>query len=256
MDSKFLINDGQHRKAAIIESIKHDESLANESIPIVFFKDQGLVKSQQMFTDLNKHAVNTSKSLNTLYNSNDELAVVTNRIIKQIDFFETYTEKEKDTLGKFSQKLFMLNNFYNANKMLFGNLDIDDNYDKALKFWKGVVRNIVEWNQLEDKSIKKISLRTDFIVTQGVVIIAFGKLGNYFLTSKIVDYDKYLAKLQKINWMRSNPIWEGKTLVNGKISRRDNHINLTYLQIKELIGIKLTEDELNYIAKNEGKKNE
>lgn len=256
MDSKFLINDGQHRKAAIIESIKHDESLANESIPIVFFKDQGLVKSQQMFTDLNKHAVNTSKSLNTLYNSNDELAVVTKRIIKQIDFFETYTEKEKDTLGKFSQKLFMLNNFYNANRMLFGNLDVSENYDKALRFWNGVANNIVEWNQLEDKSIKKISLRRDFIVTQGVVIVAFGKLGNYFLTSKIVDYDKYLSKLQKVNWMRSNPIWEGKTLVNGKISRRDNHINLTYLQIKELLGIKLSEDELNYVMKNEGKKNE
>lgn len=256
MDARFLINDGQHRKAAIIESLKNDESLMNESIPIVFFKDEGLIKSQQMFSDLNKHAVNTSKSLNTLYNSNDELAVITKKIIKSIDFFETYTDKEKDTIGKYSQKLFMLNNFYNANRMLFANLDIESNYEKALLFWRSVVDNIVEWRLMEDKKLSKVNLREDFIVTQGVVIVAFGKLGNHFLSSKITDYNKYLSKLQKINWMRSNPDWEGKTLINGRISRKDYHITLTYLRIKELIGIKLTEEETHYLKKNEVKSNE
>ena len=62
MNAKFLINDGQHRKKAIEEAIREDETLINETIPVVFFKDKGLARSQQMFTDLNKHAVNTSKS--------------------------------------------------------------------------------------------------------------------------------------------------------------------------------------------------
>ena len=42
MDAKLLINDGQHRKAAILEAIKEDESLLNETISVVFFQDQGL----------------------------------------------------------------------------------------------------------------------------------------------------------------------------------------------------------------------
>ena len=63
MDSVFLINDGQHRKAAIEAAMQEDDSLGKETISIVFFGDNGLERSQQMFTDLNKHAVKTSNSL-------------------------------------------------------------------------------------------------------------------------------------------------------------------------------------------------
>ena len=65
MDASFLINDGQHRKASIEAAITEDETLKNETISIVIYQDKGLVASQQMFTDLNKHAVTTSKSLTT-----------------------------------------------------------------------------------------------------------------------------------------------------------------------------------------------
>ena len=63
MDAKILINDGQHRKAAILEAISEDSTLLDETISVVFFEDQGLERSQQMFTDLNKHAVKTSNSM-------------------------------------------------------------------------------------------------------------------------------------------------------------------------------------------------
>ena len=93
MDSVFLINDGQHRKASIIEAIGEDETLANETISIVFYEDKGLERSQQMFTDLNKHAVKTSNSLSTLYDSRDELAVATRRVIESVSFFKKYTDQ-------------------------------------------------------------------------------------------------------------------------------------------------------------------
>lgn len=54
MTATFLINDGQHRKAAIIEAIEFDESLKDETIALVLYRDKGLVRSQQMFTDLGK----------------------------------------------------------------------------------------------------------------------------------------------------------------------------------------------------------
>lgn len=57
MTASFLINDGQHRKAAIEAAIAEDESLKEETISIVLYKDQGLQRSQQMFTDLNKDLV-------------------------------------------------------------------------------------------------------------------------------------------------------------------------------------------------------
>lgn len=100
MDAKFLINDGQHRKAAIIEALKEDASLGDETISIVFYADKGLERSQQIFTDLNKNAVKTSNSISELYDSRDQVAVITRNVIKRIDFLNTYTDKEKDILGR------------------------------------------------------------------------------------------------------------------------------------------------------------
>lgn len=85
MTASFLINDGQHRKAAIEAAIAEDESLKEETISIVLYKDQGLQRSQQMFTDLNKHAVTTSKSLNTLYESKDPVALITKKIVDTVN---------------------------------------------------------------------------------------------------------------------------------------------------------------------------
>ena len=93
MNSTFLINDGQHRKTAIEEAIVEDNSIADETIPVVFFKDKGLKRSQQMFTDLNKHAVNTSKSLNTLYDGSDLIAKITRNTVDNISFFKLYIKK-------------------------------------------------------------------------------------------------------------------------------------------------------------------
>ena len=47
MTSRFLINDGQHRRAAIAEAIKMNPALKNEHISVVFYKDAGLQRSQQ-----------------------------------------------------------------------------------------------------------------------------------------------------------------------------------------------------------------
>ena len=122
MNATFLINDGQHRKAAIIEAIEFDESLKEETIALVLYRDKGLARSQQMFTDLNKHAVNTSKSLNTLYDSKDPMAVMTKQVIAQVPFLRKYTDKQKDNLANYAAKLFTLNVFYDVNKRIIKKL--------------------------------------------------------------------------------------------------------------------------------------
>ena len=51
MDARFLLNDGQHRKAAILEALREDDTLGEETIAVVFYEDKGLSRSQQIFTD-------------------------------------------------------------------------------------------------------------------------------------------------------------------------------------------------------------
>jgi DGQHR domain-containing protein len=73
--SKIAIvnNDGQHRMAAIVEALKQNPMLANETISVVFFPFQDLDRMQQMFSDLNRTVKVTSKSLNILYDHKDLL---------------------------------------------------------------------------------------------------------------------------------------------------------------------------------------
>lgn len=248
MESAFLINDGQHRKAAIEAAIEEDETLKDETISVVIYRDQGLQRSQQMFSDLNKHAVTTSKSLNTLYESKDPDALITKRVVNSINFLRKYTDKEKDNLSKYSSNIFTLNTFYTANKRISR---LIGNYDKSEKhifsFWENVVANMREWNEMDQGELSKKSLREDYIITQGLIILSFGRLCECFAVNPLYDMKETLKGLKKIDWMRNNEAnWMNRAIKsNGKINRNEQGIFLTYIQIKRLLGMPITIEELN-----------
>lgn len=245
MDSKFLINDGQHRKHALEEAIKEDPSLLNETISIVFFEDKGLKRSQQMFTDLNKHAVKTSNSIATLYDSRDQLAVITTELINEIEFFSQYTDKERDNLGKNSANLFTLTNIYKANSKIVGS-EVPENIDKEflLEYWKTIVSNITEWNELLSRDITKKDLRENYIVTLNVTLIAFGKLGSLFYNNRDLDYKTILKKLRTIDWTRTSKLWKDRLVrSDGRINSNEEASTLTYIKIKTLLELPLTAEE-------------
>ena len=239
MNSTFLINDGQHRKAAIEAAIEEDETLSEETISIVLFKDDGLVRSQQMFTDLNKHAVKTSNSLSTLYDSRDEIAMATKEVIDSSSFFKKYTDKERDILGKNSSKLFTLNTIYKANMRILHKTTCNKDDLKFLKkYWNEIYNNISEWNELMNKHITKKDLKENYILTLAITIQAFGKVGNFFYEHRNYDMNSYLKKLNSISWERNNKNWIGNTIRdNGKVMNSEEAINLTYKKIMDLLSI-------------------
>lgn len=245
MDAHFLINDGQHRKSAILNALKEDPTLENESISIVFYADQGLIRSQQIFTDLNKNAVKTSNSISELYDSRDEMAVITRNVIWNIDFLNTYTDKEKDILGKFSSSLFTLNTFYAANKLIVGKNQSSYTEAFLLIYWTLVVNHMRQWKELQNREITKIDLRENFITTQSIVIQAFGRVGNYFYTNE-VNLEGYLEKIEKINWSRNAKQWYLRAVSkNGRIITNKKAAMLIANVIKNTIGIPLTQEEKN-----------
>ena len=246
MNTTFLINDGQHRKAAIEAALKEDASLGEETISVVFFEDKGLERSQQMFTDLNKHAVKTSNSISTLYDSRDSLAVVTKQVISEIPFFNQYTDKEKDNLGKNSSKLFTLNNIYKANQKIIKSSEVSDkDKDFLLLFWKTVVENITEWQELLNKDIAKSDLRQNYILCLNVTIMAFGRLGAYYYAHPEIVMTDSMKKLKKTNWLRNNlSDWGGRVIGEyGKILSNETAVILISNKMKQILGIELSKEE-------------
>ena len=256
MDARFMIVDGQHRKASIIEAINEDNTLGNETISVVFYEDKGLEHSQQMFTDLNKHAVKTSNSIAELYDSRDALAVVTRRVISSIDFLNQFTDKEKDILGKFSSNFFTLNTFYKANQRILKRADCTTEAEQFLtEYWSTVTKHISPWNELVNKELSKVDLREQYIITQAIIIQALGVLGNYYFTNPEVNMADSLARLESIDWLRSAPCWKGRVIrSNGKIINSNDAARLACNVLKTVLGIQLSKEDQSYEDKFTGVK--
>ena len=247
MDSKLLINDGQHRRAAIEEALKANPELGEETISIVLFIDEGLRRSQQIFSDLNKHAVNVSKSIGILYDSRDPIAIITKNLLDNNEYLKNFTDKENTSLPKYSAKLFILSSIYETNKKLLNKINTTDNQTEkfVLEFWQCLCDNMSEWMFVFNKEISAHNFRNTYIHSNGVVLEAIGLIGNYLYSNNYSNWKEYIAKLNTIDWNRSNlKDWENRVIApNGRIVKSANYIKLTCNLIKTKIGLPLTKDE-------------
>jgi len=158
MNARFLINDGQHRRAAIAEAIKLNPELKNEHISVVFYYDNGLKHSQQMFSDLNRYAIRPTKSINILFNSREESSIVAKKVIEKVGIFSGMTEKEKTTISNRSKALFTLSAISTATIELLKDIDIelDEKIKLAVDFWTAVSEYMNDW-QADKNGTKKPS---------------------------------------------------------------------------------------------------
>lgn len=249
LDSKFLINDGQHRRAAIEEALKISPDLGDETISVVFFHDLGLTRSQQMFSDLNRHAVNTTSSIGILYDHRDQLSLITKSLISELPLLERYTDREKVSLSKNSPKLFALNHIFNTTSRLInkrkGDLISEQEKEFVAKFWKLLCVSIPEWQDVLEKKISPRELRIHSIVGHGIFLESLGIVGYYLYLHHPDEWESYIQRLQDIDWNRENKTdWQGRAYSNtGRINKNSETIQLTANLIKFKIGLSLTEQE-------------
>lgn len=248
MDSKLLINDGQHRRAAIEEALKHAPELGDETISVVLFIDEGLKRSQQIFADLNKHAVNVSKSIGVLYDTRDPIAMISKALLDDNEYLKQFTDKENASLSKLSNKLFTLSSLNETNKKLISKLNPDDpkviNFVK--EFWMILCNNMTEWQFVFNKDTNASSFRNDYISSHGVVLEALGLVGNYLYNNNQDDWKEILSNIKNINWHRTNLAdWEYRVIGStGRIVKSATYVRLTNNLIKTKLGLALTKDEI------------
>ena len=163
-DAVILINDGQHRVASIKEAVEESPELGRDKISVVFFEDLNLKKSQQMFADLNKHAVKPTKSLGILYDRRNDFAAFVVDMIKNVKVFYNRIEMEKTSISNRSTKFFTLSGLELATKNIFcKNKNLQDHEKETIiNFWNVVAKNIPEWILLMDNKVTPTELRKRF----------------------------------------------------------------------------------------------
>ena len=248
MDAKFIINDGQHRRAAIEVALEERPELADETIAVVFFVDRGLERCQQMFADLNRYAVRPSRSIGVLYDHRDDRADLVRMVVNKLPLINDLVELEKTTLSARSRRLFTLSALYTASGALLAGADQFDPTEKAelaVEYWKLVFEQFPEWLAVHEGRLTAGEVRQDFIHSHGVVLHALGKVGNALLREMPGEWMKTISKLSDVDWRRSNSaLWEGRAMVGGRISKSQQHVALTTNAIKKALDLSLSAEEM------------
>jgi DNA sulfur modification protein DndB len=247
MEARFIINDGQHRRAAIIEALEQRPELAHETIAVVFFLDIGLERCQQMFADLNRHAIRPSRSLGLLYDHRNDKAKLAKLVIMKSPAFREIVDMEKSSLARKSRKLFTLSAFYNACADLVEGLatgKLEEDADLAREFWEEVATHFPSWGQVRAGNFPASELREEFIHSHGIALQAMAKAGNALLRRHPKDWRERLSALSKIDWSRKNAaLWEGRALIGGKVSKVTTNIVLTANVVKQAFRLPLDPEE-------------
>lgn len=219
MSARFLINDGQHRRAAIEEALKRKPELKYEHISVVFYHDLGLKRSQQMFSDLNRYAIRPTKSLNILFDNRDEFSRLVKEVVDRVDVFGDLVDKEHTTISNRSKALFTLSAIYHGTEALLKDLELEpeQKLELAIAFWNRIAANIPEWHDVKNGTIKSSEVRKNYVCSLSVTIFAFGLAGNKVMKKRFDDWKNCIDCVVDINWSKTNPQWESTVVVNGNV---------------------------------------
>jgi DNA sulfur modification protein DndB len=226
---EFVINDGQHRCAAIATALKECPSIAHDRISVLFFPMESLERMQQMFSDLNRYAQRTSKSLNILYDQRDPLAALTMEVVEQVDVFRGMVDFERISIPIRSAKLFALTAIYDANQELLGRKDFSTEGEEfnnlvaqAVQYWTAVAQVIPDWVRVSKGELQAPAVRQEKISTHSIVMRALGGAGWLLLQKYPNEWREHLKNLRDIDWRKSvgskvNPLWDGVCITAGSV---------------------------------------
>ncbi len=249
---ELIINDGQHRSAAIAAAIKENPELGKDKISVLLFPMENLDRLQQMFSDLNRYAHKTSKSLDILYDHRDNLSALTMDISEKVDVFRGMIDKEKITIPLRSPKLFTLSSLYDANEELLGEgipergtSSYTAKLTLATEYWNALSNVMSEWKNVSSGDLKAPELRQEKINTHAVVLRALGGIGRVLIEECPSDWKTRLEPLREVDWRKSvgskvNPLWDNVCITAGSVVSNRQARGQTLAVLKKIVGLKPT----------------
>ncbi len=172
LGDELVINDGQHRCAAIVEALKKSPKIGEHTISVLLFPWESKERIQQMFSDLNRYVQKTSKSLDILYDKRDPISIATMFALDKVPVFKELTEKADASLRSKSTKIFTLAAVYDANRdLLRGHEeeDVEDNAKRLVAYWSEVATHMPEWKKVLKGQKTAVELRAESICAHSTV---------------------------------------------------------------------------------------
>lgn len=257
---EFVINDGQHRAAAIARALKENPDIGKDRITVLLFPMEDLDRLQQMFSDLNRFVHKTSKSLDILYDHRDNLSALTKELEERVGVFQGMLEKERMSIAVRSPKLLTMAALYDANAELLGpkvekpgTREFKEKLATAAAYWNEVAKVIPDWQRVREGELKATALRQEKVNTHTVVLRALGGLGSALLQYHPGDWRECLAPLAEVDWRKAvgskvNPLWDNICIVAGSVVSNRQARVATQAVLKDLLKLPKTNQENQVIS--------
>lgn len=224
LDADLLINDGQHRRAAIAAALREDPTIGNQNVSVVLFPGETLERNQQMFSDLNRTVQKTSRSLDIMYDHRDPLNQLTLAVTERVPLLRGRVEKEAISLATRSAKLITVSSLYDSLQQLLGEfsedtseIDLERAEEAAVDYWCRLTRYIPQWKDVASSDFRPAELRMEYISGHSVFFFAIGTVGRVLIAEGKLDL---LANLGSIDYRRANKEWQGICMLGPDIVTR------------------------------------
>ena len=213
--SKFTVNDGQHRCAALREALIANPSLEDQTISVVFFKAETVLRMQQIFTDLNRSAAKVSGSV-VVAMGNLPIERVTVEVVSSSPFFRHYTDMERASPTLRSEKLFALSALYQANINFVGkhihSNEIEKTIQELSKFWSDLYNVMPLWRKVGEGKITPAEMKESYICNHAMILRALATLLRLAEQQSPTVYQNVLQQVENLNWRKKDRFWQGKAV--------------------------------------------
>lgn len=252
-DTQFLVTDGQHRLVALTGSteskgrfpgaLAQRSELASDGVAVHLVFEKNTERIHQDFAD----AARTKQippSMLAAYNMREPFNRVLTQIVAGSELFRGRIDMASKTLGKKSQKLFLLNQVrgflkelimadYGATEEAVARVAIEqlatrEQQDAAIKRAVEMVAALAPamdpWSrilQMPDtgpEANKIATLREEFLNMTATGLNIIGRVGYVIYTNAGSDRrgrDEFFSRLAALDWRKSSPFWSGTVIAAG-----------------------------------------
>ncbi len=250
------LTDGQHRCFGIRQALKdiQDKQLEYQvlcqlELGVLLYAALSLEEERQAFRDQNLLVQRPSVSLSHTFDRRSPVVLIAKDLIKRVPQFRNNVEMVENSLGKHNPKLMTFSTLVTATHHMFPNLkskkDLEPRIDWAATFW-ATTASVLPNDPWRAKSKEERSVqRQELLAVSAVVFQALGMLARELYLEGVPEEElvKWLARLQEIDWRRSNELWRerGVTQVGATvepiISNTKTTVDACYKVLREFVGI-------------------
>lgn len=231
--------DGQHRLKSIEIAIRQRPQLAREHITVILIPFRDVVRSQTLFSDLNRFAKPTSKSISLLFTHREGFARVAKSLAHSVPLLRDRVNMETTSLSSNARHFITLSTLYEMTKALANCSDEEAQEREAYlvneltEVWSVLTKEIPEWHLVASNEEHPAYLRQKFLNMHGVAQQAIAAAAGSVIRQEPENWAAILKGFNEIDWRLVNPAWRGVAVHGGRVNNTATSVRLLTSALQE-----------------------